>query len=114
MTFLQWLLLPPHVSPVDVFDGEGGQLISTLLRPGNALPVAGVADKRGAGRAVAGLLRRCDPADQATLSVSTDLRARIVLSSLGGFPADLFFRAYCERGQCENRGKDLKNALQAD
>ena len=39
---------------------------------------------------------------------------RFVLSSLQGFPPDLLYRAYCERGQCENLIKDLKNALQAD
>jgi hypothetical protein len=39
---------------------------------------------------------------------------RFVISTLEGFPADLLYRAYCERGQCENRIKDLKNALQAD
>lgn len=39
---------------------------------------------------------------------------RFVLSSLEGFPADLLYHAYCERGQCENRIKDLKNALLAD
>jgi len=39
---------------------------------------------------------------------------RFVISSLQGFPADLLYRAYCERGQCENLIKDLKNALQAD
>jgi hypothetical protein len=38
---------------------------------------------------------------------------RFVISSLE-FPADLLYHAYCERGQCENRIKDLKNALQAD
>jgi hypothetical protein len=39
---------------------------------------------------------------------------RFVLTSLEGFPADLLYRAYCERGQCENLIKDFKNALQAD
>ena len=39
---------------------------------------------------------------------------RFVLSSLQGFPADLLYHAYCERGQCENLIKELKNALQAD
>jgi Transposase DDE domain group 1 len=39
---------------------------------------------------------------------------RFVISSLEGFPADLLYQAYCERGQCENLIKDLKNALQAD
>jgi hypothetical protein len=39
---------------------------------------------------------------------------RFVVSSLEGFPADLLYQAYCERGQCENLIKDLKNALQAD
>jgi len=39
---------------------------------------------------------------------------RFVLTSLEGFPADLLYGAYCERGQCENLIKDFKNALQAD
>ena len=39
---------------------------------------------------------------------------RFVISSLEGFPADLLYHAYCERGRCENLIKDLKNALQAD
>jgi hypothetical protein len=39
---------------------------------------------------------------------------RFVISSLAGFPAEMLYQAYCERGQCENRIKDLKNALQAD
>ncbi len=39
---------------------------------------------------------------------------RFVLTSLSEFPADILYRAYCERGQCENLIKDLKNALQAD
>lgn len=39
---------------------------------------------------------------------------RFVLTSLSEFPPDLLYRAYCERGQCENFIKDLKNALQAD
>lgn len=39
---------------------------------------------------------------------------RFVISSLEGFPADLIYHAYCERGQCENLIKDLKNALRAD
>ena len=39
---------------------------------------------------------------------------RFVLTSLTGFPSDILYHAYCERGQCENLIKDLKNALQAD
>jgi hypothetical protein len=39
---------------------------------------------------------------------------RFVLTSLTGFPPDILYHAYCERGQCENLIKDLKNALQAD
>lgn len=39
---------------------------------------------------------------------------RFVVTSLRGFPPELIYNAYCERGQCENFIKDLKNALQAD
>jgi hypothetical protein len=39
---------------------------------------------------------------------------RFVITSLRGFPQELIYRAYCERGQCENLIKDLKNALMAD
>ena len=39
---------------------------------------------------------------------------RFVLTSLRGFPPELIYRAYCERGRCENLIKDLKNALNAD
>lgn len=39
---------------------------------------------------------------------------RFVLTSLSEFPPDILYRAYCERGQCENLIKDFKNALQAD
>ncbi len=39
---------------------------------------------------------------------------RFVLTNLDGFPADMLYSAYCERGDCENRIKDLKNALAAD
>jgi len=39
---------------------------------------------------------------------------RFVISSLAEFPPDVLYPAYCERGQCENRIKDLKNALFAD
>ena len=39
---------------------------------------------------------------------------RFVLTNLGDFPADMLYSAYCERGNCENRIKDLKNALAAD
>lgn len=39
---------------------------------------------------------------------------RFVLTSLSEFPPDILYRAYCERGQCENLIKDLKNALYAD
>jgi hypothetical protein len=180
--------------PLLVFDGESGQLVSALLRPGNA----------HASRGAAGLLRRlirkikqrfaqaqiavrgdsgfCTPSLLNTLeqlnaelgdveylfglaknpvllrqaaaamdraeelfrrrgektqcfaSFSYAARSwphprfvaakaehgpqganpRFVISSLDGFPAELLYRAYCERGQCENRIKDLKNALQAD
>jgi len=39
---------------------------------------------------------------------------RFVLTSLREFPAEDLYRAYCERGQCENYIKDFKNALQGD
>lgn len=39
---------------------------------------------------------------------------RFVLSSLREFPPDVIYQGYCGRGQCENRIKDLKNALHAD
>lgn len=39
---------------------------------------------------------------------------RFVLTNIGEFPAQDLYRAYCERGDCENRIKDLKNALAAD
>jgi hypothetical protein len=39
---------------------------------------------------------------------------RFVVTSLRPFPPELIYNAYCQRGQCENNIKDLKNALQAD
>jgi hypothetical protein len=39
---------------------------------------------------------------------------RFVVTSLAEFAPALLYRAYCERGQCENFIKDFKNALQAD
>jgi hypothetical protein len=39
---------------------------------------------------------------------------RFVLTNIEGFPAEMLYNAYCERGECENRIKDLKNALAAD
>jgi len=39
---------------------------------------------------------------------------RFVVTSLHDFSPDLIYRAYCQRGQCENYIKDLKNALFAD
>lgn len=39
---------------------------------------------------------------------------RFLVTSLSEFPPDILYHAYCERGQCENLIKDLKNALQAD
>lgn len=39
---------------------------------------------------------------------------RFVLTNIEGFPAGMLYSAYCERGECENRIKDLKNALAAD
>jgi hypothetical protein len=39
---------------------------------------------------------------------------RFVVTSLCEFPPDVLYQAYCRRGQCENRIKDLKNALIAD
>jgi hypothetical protein len=39
---------------------------------------------------------------------------RFVLSSLAEFPGRLVYKAYCGRGDCENRIKDFKNALAGD
>lgn len=39
---------------------------------------------------------------------------RFVVTNLEEFDAGLLYDAYCQRGQCENLIKDLKNALQAD
>lgn len=39
---------------------------------------------------------------------------RFVVTSLEGFPPEMIYKAYCERGQSENMIKDLKNALDAD
>ncbi len=39
---------------------------------------------------------------------------RFVVTNLEEFDAGLLYEAYCQRGQCENLIKDLKNALQAD
>lgn len=39
---------------------------------------------------------------------------RFIVTSIEGFPPQWMYDGYCERGQCENFIKDLKNALQAD
>ena len=39
---------------------------------------------------------------------------RFVVTSLNEFSPDVLYQAYRRRGQCENRIKDLKNALSAD
>ena len=39
---------------------------------------------------------------------------RFVVTNLEEFDAGLLYAAYCQRGQCENLIKDLKNALKAD
>jgi hypothetical protein len=39
---------------------------------------------------------------------------RFVVTSLAEFPPRLLYDAYCERGECENHIKELKNALNAD
>ena len=39
---------------------------------------------------------------------------RFIVTSIEGFPPQWMYDAYCERGQCENLIKDLKNALQSD
>lgn len=39
---------------------------------------------------------------------------RFIITSLTGFPPELLYDAYRERGQCENYIKDFKNALKAD
>jgi hypothetical protein len=39
---------------------------------------------------------------------------RFIVTSLDGFPPEMIYDAYCQRGQCENYIKDFKNALAAD
>jgi hypothetical protein len=39
---------------------------------------------------------------------------RFVITNIEGFDPETLYRAYCQRGQCENWIKDFKNALQAD
>ena len=39
---------------------------------------------------------------------------RFLVTSLSAFDPETLYRAYCQRGDCENRIKDLKNALAAD
>jgi hypothetical protein len=39
---------------------------------------------------------------------------RFLITSLEEFDPETLYRAYCQRGDCENRIKDLKNALAAD
>jgi len=39
---------------------------------------------------------------------------RFLVTSLEGFDPQTLYRAYCQRGQCENWIKDLKNAVAAD
>jgi hypothetical protein len=39
---------------------------------------------------------------------------RFLVTSLTAFDPQTLYRAYCQRGDCENRIKDLKNALAAD
>jgi hypothetical protein len=39
---------------------------------------------------------------------------RYVITTLRGFEPEAIYRAYCERGRCENWIKDFKNALKAD
>lgn len=39
---------------------------------------------------------------------------RFVVTSLEEFDPETLYRAYCQRGQCENWIKDFKNAVQAD
>ncbi len=39
---------------------------------------------------------------------------RYLITTLTGFEPEMIYRAYCERGRCENWIKDFKNALSAD
>ena len=39
---------------------------------------------------------------------------RFLVTTIEGFDAETLYRAYCQRGRCENWIKDFKNALQAD
>ncbi len=39
---------------------------------------------------------------------------RYLITTLKGFEPEMLYRAYCERGRCENWIKDFKNALSAD
>jgi len=180
--------------PLLIFDGESGQLVSAVLRPGKvhaargAMGVLGRIIRRLKQRfpqvqivvrgdsafAVPRLLRRLDTLDQELGGIAyvlgvaqnavllrqgaaalAEARARFgmtrqpvqhfdafsyaaeswsqarhvvmkaeitaqgenprfVVTSLTEVAPALLYRAYCERGQCENYIKDFKNALQAD
>jgi hypothetical protein len=47
-------------------------------------------------------------------SVYWGANPRFLVTSLEEFDPETLYRAYCQRGDCENRIKDLKNALAAD
>lgn len=180
--------------PLLIFDGESGQLVTALLRPGNAhaargavqvlrrlirrikrrLPHAGVVVRGDSHFAMPRILRELERLDRTyggveylfglaknavlvrraapTLAVAHDLaerqtctvqrfasfryaagtwqrhrhvvlraehhaywgpNPRFVVTSLDEFDPETLYRAYCQRGDCENRIKDLKNALHA-
>lgn len=179
--------------PVLVFDGESGQLITAVLRPGNThasrgarailrrlirkirrrLPQAAIVVRADSGFCVPKVVNELERLDaklgnvdyllgiarnpvlerhleptmqeaqrrqvgkqQVILFTSFDYAAktwprrrrvigkadyswrgrnpRFVVTSLKEIPPEDLYRAYCERGQCENRIKDFKNALLGD
>lgn len=180
--------------PLLVFDGDEGQLISVLLRPGNThasrgakgllrrlirklkqrLPTVQIVVRGDSGFAMPALLDELESLDrqlgdidylfgiaknpvlrrlaESTMEQAAALYARtgetrqrftdfpyaagrwmrprrilakaeysafgpnprFLVTSLEGFDAETLYRAYCQRGQCENWIKDFKNALQAD
>jgi hypothetical protein len=180
--------------PLLVYDGDSGQLITAILRPGNThasrgavgvlsrlirrikkrFPQAGIVVRGDSGfcvpRLLAGLerlreelgeveflfgiaknkvlCRRAEPTMQWVQQLQQQLghtvkrfcvftyaagtwsrqrrivakaehsdkgpNPRFVVTSLEEFDPETLYRAYCQRGQCENWIKDFKNALQAD
>lgn len=181
--------------PLLIFDGDSGQLVTALLRPGNAhagrgavqvlrrlirrikrrFPDAAVVVRGDSHFAIPRILRELERLDgtlggvdyllglgknavlvrraEPTLAEAHDLaerraqsvqrfasfryaaktwqhsrhvvlraehhvywgaNPRFLVTSLEEFDAETLYRAYCQRGECENRIKDLKNALHAD